>query len=60
MPSLPAHHLSELTHERVFKLKWSRENPNKPLPDEVLDAFNTLLTELHEQQDDSASTGDDA
>ena len=60
MPSLPAHHLSELTHERVFKLKWSRENPNKPLPDEVLDAFNTLLTELHEQQDDSASTGGDA
>lgn len=50
--SLPAHHLNELNHERVFKLKWDRQNPNTPLPDEVLDAFNTLLTEVQEGGDE--------
>ena len=46
--SLPAHHLSELNYELVFKLRWEREHPDIELPDEVLDAFNTLLTEVHE------------
>lgn len=46
--SLPAHQLNDLNHERVFKLRWDRQNPNTPLPDEVLDAFNTLLTEVQD------------
>lgn len=50
--SLPAHHLNELNHERVFRLRWERQNPDTGLPDEVLDAFNTLLTEVQEGGDE--------